>query len=230
MPAGTLNGSCALELQLFATRIQLQPEADLLLQYTCATEGSMIGISLMLTLEPPAADSNGAAMQHVFTSESGVQDSCERKPVLQQFASLARCAMSKSQAVASNRSTIAHSSVPGVPCALPHAHLPTTTSYCVMESTSNVPSAFWESRTYSIPRYCQETYSITSIGIMCHSLADTGSPQHHTRFDGHLGMIATLPSQSKFLCCAFRQVITSWCLCFPAGKIAISQHAPRLDR
>lgn len=75
MPAGTLNSGCVLELQLFEMRLQLQAEADLLLQYTCAVAGSTAGISLTLSLEPPGAQGNGVPMQHVFTSESGVPKS-----------------------------------------------------------------------------------------------------------------------------------------------------------
>ena len=91
----------------------------------------------------------------------------------------------------------AKSPVPGVPCALPHAHLPAATSHCLMDSTSGVQqpsSAFWETRSYSISHHCLGNGCIISgIGVMCHSLARTGSPQYPVGLIGQLGETSTLP-------------------------------------
>lgn len=64
-----------------------------------------------------------------------------------------------------------------------------------MESTSGVhqPPACWETRTYSIPHYCLENDCVSSIGLMCHTLARTDSPQYPARIRGHLGVMSTPP-------------------------------------
>ena len=80
--AGRLNGEGALHEQLFETRMQLQAEGDLLLSYTCALDGSTLGISLTLDLEATGSGGNSVPMQHVFTNDSGAQLHTTLQPCL----------------------------------------------------------------------------------------------------------------------------------------------------